>query len=124
MKIIKGYFHFLQPYISARIKDNKLEFGKGPLKIKLDTGFDGALCIPRSYKKQIAHKFSGRIIVYDYKMKSRNEKLYETKIHLGNKQYDFDFIMGDFLIGMEFMKEVFQSVSIDFTKNKINIYLK
>ncbi|MBX7046136.1 MAG: hypothetical protein K1X86_09885 [Ignavibacteria bacterium] len=124
MKTIRGYFHFLQPYIAGQIKGKQLILGKGPLKIKIDTGFDGALCIPLFYKKEINHNFGGRIVVYDYKMKPRKENFYEAKVKIFNKEYEFDFIIGDFLIGMEFMKEVFEKIQIDFAQNKIALNLK
>jgi len=124
LKSIKGYFKSLQPYVLAEINNGILVFGKGNLKVKIDTGFDGALCIPEEFRKKLDCEFAGTILVTDYKMKARNEKFYLTKIYIGKKLHEFDFITGDFLIGMEFLNEIFSKMDFNFDSNKILLKLK
>lgn len=124
MKYLKGYFKSLHPILPAKFENNTLVIGKGNLEIKIDTGFDGNLSIPLEYLNLLSYKEIGTVSVTDYKNRSWTEEFFETKVNINGTEKDCDFLVGDFLIGMEFLNESFEYININFQKNRIRLKFK
>jgi predicted aspartyl protease len=113
------------PLISGRVQGGVLHLGVGGSEeLIVDTGFNGALAVPHALARQIALEYAG---VGNFTLatgKSAELPIYTGTVRIGRKRCETWFILGDGLVGMEFLAETSSQLLLDLENGALEIQLR
>ncbi len=110
------------PVLRARVKDGVLILAKtGPEKLLIDTGFTGAIALPRRLLKRLRLEF----VAFDSFTLATGQIVdlpaYTGMVTIGRWEVRTWFIPGDLLIGMDFLRSVYSKVVLDFEMDSVTL---
>ena len=123
--ILRGAIREHSPVIRARARAGVLHLGaSGPLSFVIDTGFTGAFAVPEMVARSLDLEFVG----FDTFTLATGQEVelpvYLGSVRFGRRSAKTWFILGEGLIGMEFLEEACSDFLLDFEKQKVTLRLK
>lgn len=119
---LTGRIHENCPIVRARLKDGVLILGKtGPEELLIDTGFTGAIAVPRRLLRRLRLEF---VAIDSFTLATGQTvdlPAYTGMVRIGGRQVRTWFIPGDFLIGMDFLRSVYSRVVLDFQTDSVTL---
>lgn len=120
--ILAGRIRENCPVVRGRVKDGILILGKtGPEEMLIDTGFTGAIALPRRLLRRLRLDF---IAVDSFTLATGQMvdlPAYTGMVRIGRREVRTWFIPGDFLVGMDFLRSISSRVVIDFETDSVTL---
>ena len=97
---------------------------RGDVALVIDTGFAGSIALPLAVARRLNRRF---VAVDTYRLATGID--IELPMYIGSAQIaahrlDTWFIIGDALLGMEFLEQVCSGVHVDFETRSVELALK
>lgn len=110
------------PVVFGAVRDGELRLAlRAPLGLIVDTGFTGALAVP----EQIARRWRLDFVGVEPFALATGEivdlPVYLGTARLGRRKIDTWFIIGDALVGMEFLQQTCSQVVLDFHRRSVEL---
>jgi len=113
------------PVIYGRAQNGRLHLGsRGDVALVIDTGFSGSIALPPSIARRLKRTF---VAVDTYALATGIEielPMYLGSVQIGPRRVDTWFIVGDALIGMEFLQRACSSLHVDLDAAVVELVLR
>ena len=94
------------------------------MQLCVDTGFTGDLALPAKILKRLKLRRVGRI---DYQLANGaiiTMDQWLGKVLLERREYECFFLKGDWLLGMDFMQEVGQTLVLNLIRGEVKLVIR
>jgi predicted aspartyl protease len=122
---LRGRIVDAAPVIYGRALNGKLHLGsRGDVALVIDTGFTGSLALPLAVARRLKRTF---VAVDTYTLATGIElelPMYLGSVEIGPQHVNTWFIVGDALIGMEFLEQTCSHAHVDFESQSVELVLK
>jgi predicted aspartyl protease len=122
---LRGRIVDAEPVIYGRTRNGRLHLGsRGDVALVVDTGFTGSIALPLAVARQLDRRF---VAIDTYTLATGLDvelPMYTASIQIGTHRLDTWFIVGDALVGMEFLEQVCSHVRVDFEARSVELVLK
>ena len=122
---LRGRIVDAAPVIYGRARNGKLYLGsRGDIALVIDTAFTGSLALPPGVARRLKRTF---IAVDTYTLATGIEielPMDLGSVEIGPQRVDTWFIVGDALIGMEFLAQTCAHMHVDFETQSVELALK
>ncbi|HYB73408.1 MAG TPA: hypothetical protein VED18_08555 [Candidatus Sulfotelmatobacter sp.] len=122
---LRGIIREHSPVIQGRARAGLLHLGgRGPVPLVIDTGFTGAFAVPEAIARSLDLEFAG----FDTFTLATGQEVelpvFVGTVVLGGRRVKTWFILGEGLVGMEFLEEACADLLLDFEKQALRLRLK
>ncbi len=122
---LRGRIVGAAPVIYGRARNGRLHLGShGEVPFVIDTGFTGTLAVPQSIARRLRAEF---VAVDTYALAAGHEAelpMYIGAVRMGAHRVDTWFVVGDALLGMEFLEQVCSGLHMDLDANIVELLLR
>ncbi len=121
---LRGRIIDAAPVIYGHVRQGRLYLGpRGDAAFVIDTGFTGSVAVPSTLARRINSTFVA-IDTYTLATGLRIElPMYIGSMQIGAHRLE-GFVIGDALVGMEFLEQVCSHVHVDFEARSVELVLK
>ena len=113
------------PIIQGRARAGVFHLGgRGPVPLVIDTGFTGAFAVPEATARSLDLEFAGFDTFTLATGQGVELPVFVRTVVLGGRRAKTWFILGEGLVGMEFLGEACSDLLVDFEKQVLRLRLK
>lgn len=122
---LRGVISQHSPMIAGHVRAGELHLGtRGALPLVVDTGFTGAFAVPEEVARSLDLEFVG----FDTFTLATGQEVelpvYLGLVWIGRRRVNTWFIMGEGLVGMEFLEQTCSSVQMNPDQEALTLHLK
>jgi predicted aspartyl protease len=122
---LRGRITDSAPVIYGHARNGRLYLGsRGDVAFVIDTGFTGSIAVPPAVARRLHRTF---VAVDTYTLATGLDielPMYIGSMQIGAHRLDTWFIVGDALVGMEFLEQVCSHVRLDLDVGVVELDLK
>jgi len=122
---LRGIIREHSPIIQGRARAGVFHLGgRGPVPLVIDTGFTGAFAVPEAIARSLDLEFAG----FDTFTLATGQEV-ELPVFVGTvvlrgRRVKTWFILGEGLVGMEFLEEACSDLRVDFESQVVTLRLR
>ncbi len=123
--ILRGRIAANTPTVFGRVRNGRLLLGaRGDVPFVIDTGFTGSVAVPDPLARRLIRQF---VAVDTYLLAAGQEielPMYVGSVQIAARRIRTCFIVGDALIGMEFLQQVCSDVRLNLDSNLVELTVR